>query len=321
MRIISWNVNGIARRFAQLKELIAEYQPDFVCIQKQRSKNVAKYDIDGYRLLADMCDFGGWSGVMTYWKNPLPDNAIPPIEMMPERIPTVRLSAGGHLQAYRCNGFILINAYAPFANPEIDGAVNHRALWNKQLIELVKVIKDQAPIVICGDLNIVDCHIDTHSGKAVKNQPCYNVWEHRDFDELKHIGNLVDSFRALNPDEVKYTYFYDGLAQLLNDGDRIDYALVSKSLMPHVTKADIFDEVDAQSCPIILEFNLLEKAAETKEAVEETPSSYPDTISVQEAARWMARLAACDGAISSTERKILSQFAKNFGLDSDFFNR
>lgn len=84
-------------------------------------------------------------------------------------------------------------------------------------------------------------------------------------------------------------------------------------------QADIFDEVDAQSCPIILDFNLPEYTVSNKEAVEDTSSSYPDTISVQEAAHWMARLAACDGAISPTGRKILSQFAKNFGLDNDFF--
>ena len=38
-------------------------------------------------------------------------------------------------------------------------------------------------------------------------------------------------------------------------------------------------------------------------------------ISTYDAAKWMARLAATDGAISSAERKVLSEFADAFGID------
>ena len=34
------------------------------------------------------------------------------------------------------------------------------------------------------------------------------------------------------------------------------------------------------------------------------------------AARWLARVAASDGAITPSERKVLSEFAKTYGLDS-----
>lgn len=40
-----------------------------------------------------------------------------------------------------------------------------------------------------------------------------------------------------------------------------------------------------------------------------------DTISTYDAAKWMARLAATDGAISPAERKVLSVFADAFGID------
>lgn len=40
-----------------------------------------------------------------------------------------------------------------------------------------------------------------------------------------------------------------------------------------------------------------------------------DTISTYDAAKWMARLAAIDGAISPAERKVLSEFADAFGID------
>ncbi len=47
-----------------------------------------------------------------------------------------------------------------------------------------------------------------------------------------------------------------------------------------------------------------------------------DQISTYDAAKWMARLAATDGAISPAERKVLSEFADAFGIDlSEQFNR
>ena len=39
MLIISWNINSIAKRFDEVKELIARYSPDFLCLQKVRCKS------------------------------------------------------------------------------------------------------------------------------------------------------------------------------------------------------------------------------------------------------------------------------------------
>lgn len=39
------------------------------------------------------------------------------------------------------------------------------------------------------------------------------------------------------------------------------------------------------------------------------------TISIQEAAKWLARMAAKDGVVSSNERKLLKEFAEKFDLD------
>lgn len=41
-----------------------------------------------------------------------------------------------------------------------------------------------------------------------------------------------------------------------------------------------------------------------------------NTIDIRDAARWLARVAASDGAITPSERKALSEFAKIYGLDS-----
>ena len=45
------------------------------------------------------------------------------------------------------------------------------------------------------------------------------------------------------------------------------------------------------------------------------PMMPDDKLTITEAARWMAKMAATDGAITSSERLVLSEFAKKHGLD------
>lgn len=40
-----------------------------------------------------------------------------------------------------------------------------------------------------------------------------------------------------------------------------------------------------------------------------------DTISIYEAARWLAEMAGADGEITPNERKVLKSFAETYGVD------
>ncbi len=46
-----------------------------------------------------------------------------------------------------------------------------------------------------------------------------------------------------------------------------------------------------------------------------------DTIPVLEAAKWLARMAAKDGVVSSNERKLLKEFAEKYNLDHKYLFR
>ncbi|MBO6517786.1 MAG: exodeoxyribonuclease III, partial [Bacteroidia bacterium] len=66
---------------------------------------------------------------------------------------------------------------------------------------------------------------------------------------------LVDTFRSLYPEEVKYSFWSQRFnARKTNAGWRIDYFLVSEALMPKVQDATIHNEVfGSDHCPIGLE--------------------------------------------------------------------
>lgn len=256
MYIISWNINGIASSFAELLSLVDEYKPDFVCLQKIRNNSSREdFGIHGYSQLYDMQDCGNWSGVMIYAR--IPDNAARHTDAHSSllRVQTPELSKDGHLQVYDCNEFILVNAYVPFANFNIEGAVDLRKWWDIKFRHLIKKLAAKKPVIICGDLNIVHTNKDSCEPNIEIHRPCFTSWERDNFNALLTETDIVDSFRDKYPDKQAVTFY--GNFRHLNIGNRIDYFLISKSLLPKVISADILNNFGmGQSVPIILEINL-----------------------------------------------------------------
>ena len=250
--IISWNINSIGKRFDELKQLIETYNPDYICLQKVRNKtSLDKFTLPGYHSLFTFDDYGSMSGVMLYTRI---INGIEPIlqlDSMPKRIQTPALSAEGHLQVYNCGKFILANAYVPFANPQLEGAEEYRKAWDEQFRKLIVGLSDELPVIICGDLNIVHSDKDTCEEKHIQNRPCFSTWERDSFDVLLSEANLVDAFRYLHPEDKKPSFY--GNFRFLGIGNRIDYFLVSRSLLPDVIDSDVLTDFGTgQSAPIIL---------------------------------------------------------------------
>ncbi len=250
--IISWNINSIGRRFDELKQLVETYAPDYVCLQKVRNKTALdRFTIPGYHSLFTFDDYGSMSGVMTYTRIIDGIEPILQLDSIPKRIQTPALSAEGHLQVYNCGKFILANAYVPFANPQLDGAEKFRKAWDEQFRRLIVELSNELPVIICGDLNIVHTDKDTCEDKHIQNRPCFSTWERDAFDSLLFEANLVDAFRYLHPEDNKPSFY--GNFRFLGIGNRIDYFLVSLSLLPDLVDSDVLTDFGTgQSAPIIL---------------------------------------------------------------------
>lgn len=253
MRIISWNINGIGKRFDELEEQAYRYRPNFICLQKVRCNDGRDdYKIEGYRQLFNLNDYGSWSGVTTYWKIPEDAGRFPGFHS-PERINDDFLSKDGHMQVFDCKDFFLVNAYVPFANKTIEGAETYRQRWNAAFQEFIKKLTSEKSVVICGDLNIVHTIKDTCDKRLEQNRPCFNKWERENFNSLLKNCRLIDSFREINQDANIPTFY--GNYRSTGLGNRIDYFLISCSLLASVTAADILSDFGTgQSVPIILDF-------------------------------------------------------------------
>lgn len=250
--VISWNINSIGKRFDELRQLVEKYAPDYICLQKVRNKSsLDKFSIPGYHSLFTFDDYGSMSGVMLYTKIIDGIEPILQLDSMPKRIQTPALSAEGHLQVYNCGKFFLVNAYVPFANPKLEGYNEYRKTWDAQFSKLIVGLSDELPVIICGDLNIVHTDKDTCEEKHIQNRPCFSTWERADFDALLSEAKLVDAFRYLHPEDKKPSFY--GNFRRLGIGNRIDYFLVSRSMLPELVESDVLTEFGTgQSAPIIL---------------------------------------------------------------------
>ncbi|MDE6321318.1 MAG: hypothetical protein K2L93_03375, partial [Muribaculaceae bacterium] len=209
---------------------------------------------DGYRALYSPIDCGSWSGVMTYVKIPTDADQGFQLLSMPERIQNPELSNGGHLQIFDCNSFYLINSYVPFSNKEIAGAIDYRMKWDIRFRKCVVELSSLKPVIICGDLNIVHTQKDTCEKLLSQNRGCFYQWERDNFNALLSEADLIDTFRYLHPDEQAVSFH--GIYRSMQIGNRIDYFLISRTMLHKLTASEILNDFGSrQSAPIIIHLN------------------------------------------------------------------
>ncbi len=244
MRLISWNIDGIKAHFETLKNMVSEYSPEVICLQKVKDiKDSPEFELEGYKRESFSAPY---AGVVTYVKDCLPCNTSKPNN--PE--------LSGHLlkTEFFFPSFTLYNIYTPYSNPNIDGAIEHRKKFDNALIELVRTTPDRQ--IICGDMNIVVSEQDCWDGKYKRNQANFHDWERLNFSKLTEVGNLIDTFRVLNPFTKQFSYFFrnDPQVRANNQGHRIDYFLASRSFVPQIVKAEIIQNYTVSTNnPILLE--------------------------------------------------------------------
>jgi exodeoxyribonuclease-3 len=130
--------------------------------------------------------------------------------------------------------------------------LGYRQLWDKDFLGYLKELESTKPVVVCGDFNVAHHTIDLARPKENYNKAAGYMQE-----EIDGINNFIsagflDTFRYLNPNEVKYSWWsYRAGAREKNVGWRIDYFLVSHSLIESVKSAEIYNDIyGSDHCPV-----------------------------------------------------------------------
>ena len=153
--------------------------------------------------------------------------------------------------------FYLVNCYVPNAQPALR-RLDYRMAFEDDMRKYLKMLEQQKPVIYCGDLNVAHQEIDIKNVKSNIGQPGFSYEERGKMTELLGAG-FADTFRRLYPDTPhRYTWWsYFGNARANNTGWRIDYFVVSESLMGRVREAIIDDHIlGSDHCPVGIEIDV-----------------------------------------------------------------
>ncbi len=234
MKLVTWNVNGVRAREAQLRELAERERPDVVCLQEIKATPAQVpallFDPGGY--WAYWHGASAYSGVALHVRRAAaPDRpafAHPPFDHEC-RVVTVALGPVTVASVYVPNGGKDFAAKVRFLEALDAWAAEEHAAGRR--------------LLVCGDLNVARAEIDVHP----KERKAGTIGQRPDERALlaRLLGRgLVDLGRQLHPeDDALFTWWapWRSLRQR-NIGWRIDYVLASAALAAGARRCDSLRE-------------------------------------------------------------------------------
>ncbi len=260
MKIYSWNVNGLRAvlRKGALQSFIDKYDPDILCLQETKAKQgQAEVDLPEYEELWNSAERPGYAGTAIFTK-------IKPLSVR-NNLPTTKVFADsfgdplteGRVLTAEFEKFFLVNVYTPNSKNQLERLGLRNEKWDPEFLKYLKDLEKEKPVVVCGDFNAAHEEIDIARPRTNHHSAGFTDEERQGITNIVESG-LIDSFRTLNPDAVRYTWWsHWGNARANNVGWRIDYFFVSKSLKPNLKSAEIYEDVEGSDhCPVSIDLEV-----------------------------------------------------------------
>lgn len=248
MKIVSWNVAGIRACIKKgLPDFFNQIQADMFCLQEVKAEShQIDFHPEGYYEYLYPAKRKGYSGTMIFSKTE-------PLDIHYGYGEAEYDDEGRSITAEYDN-FYLVTTYVPNAKRDLS-RLNSRMYFEDSFRAYLHRLEKKKPVVLCGDLNVAHNEIDICNARANRGHAGFTDEERSKFGELLNSG-FVDTFRALNPDKVQYSWWsYFGRSRENNAGWRLDYFIVSKDFFPLVKSSCIYDDVfGSDHCPVGLEF-------------------------------------------------------------------
>ena len=152
--------------------------------------------------------------------------------------------------------YFLVTCYVPNSQEELK-RLDYRMEFEDKMRKYLKSLDKIKPVIYCGDLNVAHQMIDIKNPYANERNAGYTIEERTKLTLLLNEG-FIDTFRFIHPTMIKYSWWsYRFSSRMKNIGWRIDYFIVSNSLMKNVVSADILTDVmGSDHCPVLLELDI-----------------------------------------------------------------
>lgn len=250
MKITTWNVNGyraILRKEALL--WVPDVDPDVLCLQeiKVQLDQITEEEatINGYEGVWNPAERKGYSGTATFNKS-APDETE-------KGLGVEEFDIEGRVICSRYNDLFLYNIYFPNGGQE-NKRVPFKLDFYAKLLDICDDLHQKGKeIIITGDFNTAHNEIDLANPKSNEKNTGFLPEERVWIDKYLEHG-FVDAFRVLHPEDEVFTWWtYRSNARERDVGWRLDYFLVSKSLMPRVEDVIVHGDImGSDHCPVSL---------------------------------------------------------------------
>ena len=250
MNIFTYNVNGIR---AAIKKGFASWldasKADIICLQEIKANreqfNIELFNELGYHCLIHPANKPGYSGVAILSK------------LKPQHVEMgcgiERIDVEGRIIRADFEDFSVMSVYFP------SGSNPLRQSFKMEFLDLffdyILGLKKNIPnLIISGDYNICHKWIDIHNPQRNKNTSGF-LPEEREWISKFIASGFVDSFRNINKQPHNYSWWsYRANARVKNLGWRIDYNMISESLLPSLRNAKILPEAKhSDHCPVLVQ--------------------------------------------------------------------
>ena len=236
MKVATFNINDINKRFQNLSAWLLKAEPDVVCLQELKAEHDA-FPADKLRALRYEAVWRGersWNGVAIVARDRVP-------------VLTRSILPGGqndnqarYIEA-AVNGVLITSIYLPNGNPQPGPKFDYKLAWFERLItHAAELMKAGVPVILAGDYNVVPTPQDIYPTRSLDRNALIQPESRQAFARLLSQG-WTDALRHLQPNGPLWTFWDYKFERWQKDkGMRLDHFLLS----PKISKRLITGGVD-----------------------------------------------------------------------------
>jgi len=236
MKVATFNVNGVKGRLPRLVEWLDEAQPDIACLQEIKTGDetfpALAIEAAGYRAI--------WHGQKAHHGVAILSRIGAPVEVR-RGLPGDDADLQARYLEADVGGLRIASVYLPNGNPAPGPKFDYKLAWFERLSRHARSLIDSGvPTLLAGDFNVVPTNADIYNAWLWRFDAVLQPETRAHYEALLAQG-WTDATRHLHPQERIYTFWVNADAHRRNAGFRMDFLLLSPSLLPRL----VADGVDA----------------------------------------------------------------------------
>ena len=226
MKVATFNINDINKRFQNLSAWLCKTEPDVVCLQELKAEQDA-FPADKLRALGCEAVWRGeraWNGVAILARDRAP-------VLTRSNLPPESDDRQARYIEAAVNGILITSTYLPNGNPQPGPKFDYKLAWFERLItHAAELMKAGLPVVLAGDYIVVPTPQDIYPTRSLDRNALIQPESRQAFARLLAQG-WTDALRRLHPHGPLWTFWdYKFERWPADKGMRLDHFLLSPKM-------------------------------------------------------------------------------------------